>query len=209
MSILRQFIGLRYPIQSIYQRRAEAMTSHEKLILPKSLVLVGMMGAGKTSIGRRVAARLGVPFVDADDEIEAAAGCSIEDIFETYGEAEFRDGERRVIERLLDRPVHVLATGGGAFADAETRKAILGRCISIWLRAEPDVLWRRVNRRSDRPMLMTEDPKGTLEKLIEKRYPLYAEADITVESIDGPPEDVVNSVIAAVKTYICNKGISA
>ena len=185
------------------------MTSHAKLKLPKSLVLAGMMGAGKTSIGRRGAARLGVPFVDADDEIESAAGCSIEDIFESYGEAAFRDGERRVIERLLDRPVHVLATGGGAFADADTRKAILGRCISIWLRAEPDVLWRRVSRRSNRPMLMTENPQETLKKLIDKRYPLYAEADITVESVDGPPEDVVNAVIDAVKAYICEKGISA
>jgi len=103
----------------------------------------------------------------------------------------------------------VLATGGGAFADADTRKAILGRCISIWLRAEPDVLWRRVSRRSNRPMLMTENPQETLKKLIDKRYPLYAEADITVESVDGPPEDVVNAVIDAVKAYICEKGISA
>lgn len=185
------------------------MTPEPKLTLPKSLVLVGMMGAGKTSIGRRVAARLGVPFVDADDEIEAAAGCSIEDIFEAYGEAAFRDGERRVIERLLDRPVQVLATGGGAFVDPDTRKAILGRCISIWLRAEPDVLWRRVNRRSDRPMLLTADPRGTLENLIGKRYPIYAEADITVDSVDGPPEDVVDAVIAAVRDYIGEKGTPA
>lgn len=181
------------------------MTALTKLKLPKSLVLVGMMGAGKTSIGRRVAARLGVPFVDADDEIEAAAGCSIEDIFETYGEAAFRDGERRVIERLLGKPVQVVATGGGAFADPDTRKAIIGRCISVWLRAEPEVLWRRVSRRSDRPMLMTENPRATLEQLIEKRYPLYAEADITVDSIDGPPEDVVEAVIAAVKDYVSEK----
>jgi shikimate kinase len=182
------------------------MTVHSKLKLPKSLVLVGMMGAGKTSIGRRVAARLGIPFVDADDEIEAAAGCSIEDIFAAYGEAAFRDGERRVIERLLTRPVQVLATGGGAFADPDTRKSILGNCISVWLRAEPEVLWRRVSRKSDRPMLKTADPRGTLEKLIEKRYPLYAEADITVDSIDGPPEDVVEAVIAAVKNYLDGKG---
>ena len=185
------------------------MTAKKTLKLPKTLVLVGMMGAGKTSIGRRIAARLGIPFVDADDEIESAAGCSIEDIFETFGEAAFRSGECRVIERLLDRPIQVLATGGGAFIDPGTRAAIRGRCISIWLRADLDVLWHRVNRRSNRPMLMTADPRGTLEKLIEKRYPIYAEADITVDSFDGPPEEVVDRVIAAVTKYICDKGDSA
>lgn len=182
------------------------MTANKTLKLPKTLVLVGMMGAGKTAIGRRIAARLCVPFVDADDEIVSAAGCSIEDIFETYGEAAFRSGERRVIERLLERPIHVLATGGGAFIDPETRKAIRGRCISVWLRADLDVLWQRVSRRSDRPMLMTADPRATLEKLVEKRYPVYAEADITVDSFDGPPEDVVDRVIRAVTQYVGEKG---
>lgn len=209
MTILRQFIDARYLIQSIPHSHFETMTAKTTLKLPKTLVLVGMMGAGKTSIGRRIAARLGVPFVDADDEIESAAGCSIEDIFETYGEAAFRSGECRVIERLLERPTHVLATGGGAFIDPGTRKAIRGRCISIWLRADLDILWKRVSRRSDRPMLMTADPRATLKDLVEKRYPVYAEADITVDSFDRPPEEVVDRVIEAVAKYIGEKGESA
>ena len=137
--------------------------------LPKTLALVGMMGVGKTAIGRRLATRLDLPFVDADDEIEAAAGCSIEDIFENYGEVAFRDGEHRVIDRLLNDPVHIMATGGGAFVNAATRLEINRRGISLWLRADLDVLWRRVNRRSDRPMLKTPDPRATLAKLIETR----------------------------------------
>jgi len=185
------------------------MTATVTFKLPKTLALVGMMGAGKTAIGRRLAARLDIPFVDADDEIEAAAGRSIEDIFEKYGEAEFRGGEYRVIDRLLGDPVHVMATGGGAFINAETRRELRRRSISLWLRADLDVLWHRVNRRSDRPMLKTPNPRATLAKLIEARYPLYAEADITVDSVDGPPEDIVDRVLCAVKSFLRAQGDKA
>ncbi len=174
--------------------------------LPKTLVLVGMMGAGKTAVGRRLGARLNLPFIDADDEIVAAAGCSIEDFFKRHGEAAFRDGERRVIERLLKQPAHVLATGGGAFIDDETRDKIRHKCISLWLRVESDVLWRRVKRRDDRPLLKTADPCATIAKLVKSRYPVYAEADITVDSIDGPTEDTVNTVLAALDDFIRGKG---
>ncbi|NKB56059.1 MAG: shikimate kinase [Alphaproteobacteria bacterium] len=182
------------------------MTDIRTLKLPKTLVMVGMMGAGKTAIGRRIAARLGLSFVDADDAIADAAGCSIEDIFERHGEAAFRDGERRVIERLLTAPVHILATGGGAFIDSQTRTRILRDCLSVWLRVETDVLWRRVKRRTDRPLLQTEAPYETLVKLVEKRYPIYAEADITVDSIDGPAEDTVDSVLSAVAAHLREEG---
>jgi shikimate kinase len=167
----------------------------------KTIVLVGMMGAGKTAIGRRIAKRLNLDFIDADDEIETAAGCAIEDIFKLHGEAEFRDGERRVIKRLLQQPVHVLATGGGAFMDAETRAEIHNNSVSVWLRADFDVLWRRVSRRSHRPMLKTDNPRETLAALIEKRYPIYATADVTVDSRDAPPEETVDRVVAALQKY--------
>ena len=182
------------------------MTAIESLKLPKTLALVGMMGAGKTAIGRRLATRLDIPFVDADDEIEAAAGRSIEDIFKKYGETAFRSGEHRVIDRLLKDPVHVMATGGGAFINAATRCELRRHTISLWLRADLDVLWHRVSRRSDRPMLKTPDPRGTLAKLIESRYPIYAEADITVDSVDGPPEDIVDRVLSAIESFIRTRG---
>jgi shikimate kinase len=185
------------------------MTDIRTLKLPKSLVMVGMMGAGKTAIGRRVAARLGLPFIDADDEIATAAGCSIEDIFQRHGEAAFRDGERRVIERLLESPIHVLATGGGAFIDPETRERILENCLSVWLRVETDVLWRRVKRRNDRPLLKTAAPYETIVNLVEQRYPVYAKADITVDSVDGPAEDTVDHVLCAVNNYLHGGGGSA
>ena len=161
----------------------------------RSIVLVGLMGAGKSSVGRRLAARLGLPFVDADAEVEAAAGCSIAEMFESHGEQYFRDGERRVIARLLNGPPQVLATGGGAYMDAETRARIRERGIAIWLRAELEVLLRRVKRRKDRPLLKNGDPEGTLKRLIDLRYPIYAEADITVESGDGPHELVVEEIV--------------
>lgn len=170
--------------------------------LDKTIVLVGLMGAGKTSIGRRLALRLGLPFVDADHEIEAAAGCTIEEIFQRFGEAAFRDGERRIIQRLLERPAHVLATGGGAFIDPETRARIKSVAISVWLSAELDVLVRRVSRRNNRPLLKRGDPREVLSRLMEQRYPIYAEADIRVESVDGPPDVTVDRVIAALQRYI-------
>lgn len=167
----------------------------------KTIVLVGLMGAGKTSIGRRLAARLNMPFVDADQEIEAAAGATIEDIFAEFGEASFRDGERRVIARLLDGPPVVLATGGGAFMDERTRKRIAAKGISIWLRADLDTLVRRTSRRDDRPLLKDGDPREILARLIEQRYPVYQQADIVVESIDGPAEETVQSVLEAIAKF--------
>jgi shikimate kinase len=163
----------------------------------KTVALVGLMGAGKTSIGRRLAQRLGLPFVDADAEIEAAAGTSIEEIFLRHGEAAFRDGERRVIARLLDGPPHVLATGGGAIMDPSTRALLRARAITVWLRADLDLMLARVARRNNRPLLKGGDPRAVLEALIAERYPVYAEADITVDSVDGPPEATLERVLAA------------
>ena len=168
----------------------------------KSVVFVGMMGAGKSAIGRRAAERLSLQFVDADDEIEDAAGCSISDIFELYGEQAFRDVERRVIQRLLAGPVKVIATGGGAFMNEATRAAIKACAHSIWLRADFDTLWRRVSCRNNRPLLKTADPQGTLRGLIEERYPVYAEADLIVESTDGPRVATVDRVIFALVAYL-------
>ncbi|MFA5121564.1 shikimate kinase [Zavarzinia sp.] len=157
------------------------------------------MGAGKSSIGKRLAQRLHVPFRDADAEIEDAAGCTIEEIFERHGEAAFRDGERRVIARLLtDATPHVLATGGGAFMDPETRARIKEFGVSIWLRADLDVLLKRVKKRNNRPLLKRGDPREILERLITERYPVYAEADLVVDSLDGPHDQVVDDVLAQV-----------
>jgi shikimate kinase len=166
------------------------------------VVLVGLMGAGKTSIGRRLAARLDMPFVDADAEIEAAAGCTIEEIFERHGEAAFRDGERRVIARLLDGPPQIIATGGGAYMDPETRALIAERAIALWLRADLDTLVARTARRSNRPLLKNGDPRATLDRLVQQRYPVYAEANIVVDSHDCPPEETTQSVLTALTAYL-------
>lgn len=178
------------------------MTDSNLLEVPKTVVLVGLMGAGKTCIGSRLADRLGLAFVDADTEIELAAGCSIQDIFDLYGEEAFRDGERRVIARLLESPVHILATGGGAFMDADTRAAIAGRGISIWLRADLDLLVSRVGRRDHRPLLNHGDRRETLRALMEERYPVYAEADIVIDSGRESPDDTVDRVIGALRAYL-------
>jgi shikimate kinase len=164
---------------------------------PRSVVLVGMMGAGKSSIGRRLAGRLGIPFADADGEIEMAHRMTIPDIFSTYGEAYFRSGETRVIARLLESGPQVLATGGGAFMNADTRGAIGANGISVWLKAEFDVLMRRIRRRQDRPLLKTEDPGETLRTLMAERYPVYARADITVQSREVPHEKIVDEIVGA------------
>lgn len=170
-------------------------------IKDRSIVLVGLMGAGKTTIGRRLAQWLKLDFFDADHEIEQAAGCSIADFFDRFGEEAFREGERRVIARLLMGPRHVLATGGGAFMNAETRDLIRQRAVAVWLKADLDVLMERVSRRQTRPLLKTPDPRAVMERLIHQRYPIYAEADITVESVGGPHEFVVQEIIARLEDY--------
>ena len=167
----------------------------------RTIVLVGLMGAGKSKIGRRLAARLNLPFFDSDHEIEMAAGESIEEIFANRGERVFRDGERRVIARLLAQPVHVLATGGGAFMDEMTRAVIERRGVSLWLRADLDVLVSRVSRRSDRPLLKVGDARMVLGELIEQRYPVYAEANVMIESGEGAPESTVARAIAALADF--------
>lgn len=181
------------------------MSSEQKdalLKLDKTIVLVGLMGAGKSTVGRRIARRLGVPFRDADDEIVAAAGCSISDIFSTYGEAEFRRGERQVISRLLhNEPPHILATGGGAFMDPETREEIKKSARSIWLSADLETLVERCSRRNNRPLLQNNDPAETLDRLMKQRYPIYQEADIVVDSTGFYLEEMVDKVIESLTDY--------
>jgi shikimate kinase len=175
----------------------------------RSLVLVGMMGAGKSSIGRKLAQRLGLPFVDADSEIERAAGMSISDIFAEHGEPYFRAGEARVIARLLDAGPQVLATGGGAFMHAQSRDAIRAKGVSVWLKADHDVLMKRIKRRNDRPLLKTDDPGETLRRLMAERDPVYAEADVTVLSRDVPHEIIIGEIVSAVICRLQNRGNAA
>lgn len=189
---------------------AGASTSQETEIISalgaRSIVLVGMMGAGKSTVGRRLSARLHLPFLDADTEIEAAAGMSIPDIFETHGESHFRDGEARVIARLLDSGPAVIATGGGAFMREETRSRIHDRAVSIWLKADADIIMRRVKRRADRPLLQTADPAATIGRLIEEREPVYQHADLTIWSRDVPHEKIVNECLDALHVRLCGNG---
>ncbi len=163
----------------------------------RQVVLVGLMGSGKSSVGKRLAHALGLPFCDADTEIERAAGRTIAEIFQQYGEPHFRDREAKVIGRLLANGSQVLATGGGAYMNAETRAAIRDKGVSVWLKADLDTLMRRVKRRGDRPLLKTSNPEATMRGLMEQRYPLYAEADITVNSVDGPHEAAVDAILHA------------
>lgn len=172
----------------------------------RAIVLVGLMGAGKSCVGRRLAARLKVPFLDADAEFEAAAGCTISDYFARFGEPAFREGERKVIARLMDGPPCVLATGGGAFCDPQTRARIKGGAISIWLRADLDLLVKRTSGRDHRPLLKTGDPREILSRLMEVRYPLYAAADIVVDTTDEAPEVTVAAVARALADYLEHKG---
>lgn len=170
--------------------------------LLKPIVLIGLMGAGKSSVGLRLARTLGVEMVDSDQEIEAAAAMTIPEIFERFGESHFRDGERRVISRLLTEEPCVIATGGGAFMDDETRSLIAERAISVWLRADLDVLVQRTAGRTHRPLLNKGNPRQILAELIEKRYPIYSEADVVVESLSGQThEDMVARIIKALHTY--------
>src|SRR5271165_323521 len=186
---------------------AGASTSQESEIATalgtRSVVLVGMMGAGKSTIGRRLAARLGVPFLDADSEIEAAAGMSIPDIFEAHGEPHFRDGEARVIARLLESGPAVLATGGGAFMREETRGRVGAKAVSIWLKADIDIIMRRVRRRADRPLLQTADPEATVTRLICEREPVYQIANLTIASREVPHDKIVDECVDALHAYLC------
>ena len=178
------------------------MDASSPLLLPRTVALVGLMGAGKSAIGKRLAVRLGLPFVDADDEIERAAGCSIAEFFEKYGEADFRAGERRVIARLLDEPPHVLSTGGGAYIHPETRALMRRKAVTVWLRAELDVLFDRVRRRGHRPLLRQGEPREILARLMDQRYPIYAEADIVVESTAQPADRTTDQVLDALRAYL-------
>lgn len=168
----------------------------------RSIVLVGLMGAGKSTVGRRLATAMHLPFFDADHEIETAAGCTIADFFERYGEPAFREGERRVIQRLLVGPRHILATGGGAFMDETTREIIKRLGISVWLRADLDLLMARVSKRQTRPLLKTGDPRATMERLMNERYPTYSQADITIDSNAGPHESIVQQIITQLSATI-------
>ena len=169
----------------------------------RSIVLIGMMGVGKSAIGRRLGARLGIPFIDADAEIEKAAGMSIADIFARHGEAAFRSGEARVIARLLNGGPQVLATGGGAVMNPETRALIQERGVSIWLSAEFELLLRRISKRkAERPVLQTADPAATLRELLAKREPIYAKADLTVQSRDVPHDAVVAEIVERLAAFL-------
>jgi shikimate kinase len=168
----------------------------------RHIVLVGLMGAGKSSVGRRLATRIGLNFIDSDNAIEDAAGMSIPEIFQIRGETEFRAGERRVIMRLLNEPRQVIATGGGAYMDDQTRTSIKAQGISLWLKAELPVLMKRVQRRHDRPMLKGDNPGQIMRDLMEKRYPVYAEADVTVLSQDQSHDVMVETVISALRTHL-------
>lgn len=162
--------------------------------LARTIALVGMMGVGKSTVGRKLAESLSAAFVDSDEEIEKAAGLTVQEIFERHGEPEFRRGERRVIERLVNGPPIVLATGGGAFMDAGTRALLKEKATTVWLRAELDVIWKRVNRRDTRPLLKRENPKQVLADLAAARAPIYAEADIVVESGEAPAGEAVKAI---------------
>jgi shikimate kinase len=168
----------------------------------RAVVLVGMPGSGKSSIGRRLAQRLGLPFADADAEIEEAAGMSISDIFASRGEGEFRAGEARVIARLIDERSRIIATGGGAFMNADTRALVGARAVSIWLKAEIPVLLRRIKRKSDRPLLWTPDPEETLRLLLSERESTYARADMVIPSHEGPHEAVVEAIVTALDRHL-------
>ena len=174
---------------------AQSLEAIKSALSDKSIVMVGLMGCGKSAVGRRLAARLGLPFVDADEEIEKAAGQTIADIIAEHGEPYFREGERKVLARLMRSGPQVLATGGGAFMNPETRAVIAERGISVWLKAELPLLLRRVGKRNNRPLLKDGDPEVVMQKLMDVRYPIYAQADITVESRDVPHDVIVSEII--------------
>jgi shikimate kinase len=183
----------------------EATSPGRKTLDSQAIALVGLMGSGKSTVGARLAAALKRRFVDADAEIEAAASMTVTEIFERYGEPEFRALERRVIARLLSEGDVVIATGGGAFMDPQTRALMRERAVSVWLRADLDLLMKRVGKRGGRPLLQTADPRAVMADLMAKRYPVYAEADLTVDSEDGPHDLTVRRVLEALDAF----GVSA
>lgn len=172
-----------------------------QLQISRPIVLIGLMGAGKTTVGRRLATVLDIPFIDSDQEIMEAAGCSISDIFELYGEDVFRDLEKRVMTRLLKNNACVIATGGGAFINPDIREEILKKSISVWLKAGLSVLIERVSRRDTRPLLKTGDKKAIMQRLMEERYPIYEAANLVIDSDDGSHEQVVESIVKALKEW--------
>ncbi|MEA2834986.1 MAG: shikimate kinase, partial [Methylobacteriaceae bacterium] len=194
------------PMIETAARRDDRANALVEALTGRSLVVVGMMGSGKTTVGRRLALRLGLPFVDVDQEIVQAAGMPIADIFARHGEDHFRDGERRVMNRVLAGGPGIVATGGGAFMNAATRARIAETSISIWLKADLDTLMRRVRKRATRPLLQTADPVGTMQRLLAEREPIYAQADVTVYSREASHETVVEDVIRALEAHVAGRG---
>ena len=178
------------------QTTSQLRQDTQRILHGRSIVLIGLMGAGKTTVGRRLAQRLDLQFADADQEIEQAAGKTIPEIFEDHGEEHFRDGERRVIARLLESGQQVIATGGGAYMNEDTRQNINDNAVSVWLRADFNLLMKRVRRRSHRPLLQTADPDAVMRRLIDERYPVYSQAQVVVDSRDVPHNTIVKDVIA-------------
>jgi shikimate kinase len=174
--------------------------------LDRPVVLVGLMGVGKSTVGRRLARRLGLPFIDSDSAIEDASGFSAAEVYERFGEKDFRDGERRLVARLIDGDVRVIATGGGAFVDHRTRQLLNERAITVWLDAPVDVLAERTSRRNTRPLLRNADPKGTLERLSNERRPSYEEAHIHIRSGNGAHKDVVEAIVQALDRHVPRDG---
>src|SRR5215831_11432339 len=189
------------PAPTTPSQEAEILTALGRRLI----VLVGMMGAGKSTVGRRLGARLNLPFIDADGEVETAAGMTIPEIFELHGEAHFRDGEARVIARLLDSGPAVLATGGGSFMREETRRRIAEKAVSVWLKADSDIIMRRVKRRADRPLLQTADPAATVNRLLREREPVYQHADITIASRDVPHDKIVEECLDALQARFAGR----
>lgn len=186
---------------SAYRNNSMDAGRIEAALADRTIALVGLMGAGKSTVGKRLADRLHRKFYDSDNEIERAAGLSISDIFTLHGEAEFRRGERRVLERLLDGEPHVLATGGGAYLDPDTRALLRDKAVTIWLNADLETLWRRVSRRGHRPLLKAENPKGVLSRLLTERSPIYEQADLVVRSEEGPHKATVESILKALEDW--------